>query len=117
MPEAARLRACAYEPSGPVLQARHAAMLSQPRALSYAMRFGRNRQQGTVAYNCNTMCGAQYLLGGCPAVVGTLWDVTDKDIDRRAAPSLRAARIPERIGTADRSCVSASKHSLSTHSG
>ncbi|KAI8285567.1 Separin [Colletotrichum sp. SAR11_240] len=25
-----------------------------------------------------------YMLAGCPAVVGTLWDVTDKDIDRYA---------------------------------
>jgi len=27
---------------------------------------------------------ADYLLAGCPAVVGTLWDVTDKEIDRFA---------------------------------
>ncbi|KAI0013726.1 peptidase family C50-domain-containing protein [Xylariaceae sp. FL0662B] len=26
-----------------------------------------------------------YMLAGCPAVVGTLWDVTDRDIDRFAA--------------------------------
>ncbi|AEO69508.1 uncharacterized protein THITE_2146478 [Thermothielavioides terrestris NRRL 8126] len=26
-----------------------------------------------------------YLLAGCPAVVGTLWDVTDRDVDRFAA--------------------------------
>ncbi|KAK0630655.1 peptidase family C50-domain-containing protein [Bombardia bombarda] len=26
-----------------------------------------------------------YLMAGCPAVVGTLWDVTDRDIDRFAA--------------------------------
>ncbi|CAK7197429.1 separin protein [Sporothrix eucalyptigena] len=28
-----------------------------------------------------------YMLAGCPAVVGTLWDVTDKDIDRFAGRS------------------------------
>ncbi|KAL1858078.1 hypothetical protein VTK73DRAFT_7940 [Phialemonium thermophilum] len=29
-----------------------------------------------------------YLLAGCPAVVGTLWDVTDRDIDRLAGRTL-----------------------------
>lgn len=29
-----------------------------------------------------------YLLGGCPAVTGTLWDVTDRDIDRMAGRTL-----------------------------
>ena len=29
-----------------------------------------------------------YLLAGCPAVVGTLWDVTDRDIDRLAGRAL-----------------------------
>ncbi len=28
------------------------------------------------------------MLAGCPAVVGTLWDVTDKDIDRFASSML-----------------------------
>lgn len=29
-----------------------------------------------------------YLMAGCPAVVGTLWDVTDRDIDRLAGRAL-----------------------------
>ncbi|KAL8388560.1 hypothetical protein RB595_009057 [Gaeumannomyces hyphopodioides] len=29
-----------------------------------------------------------YLMAGCPAVAGTLWDVTDRDIDRLAARAL-----------------------------
>lgn len=29
-----------------------------------------------------------YLMAGCPAVTGTLWDVTDRDIDRFAARTL-----------------------------
>ncbi|ERS99778.1 hypothetical protein HMPREF1624_03142 [Sporothrix schenckii ATCC 58251] len=31
-----------------------------------------------------------YMLAGCPAVVGTLWDVTDKDIDRFAGQAFEA---------------------------
>ncbi|KAJ1726830.1 separin protein [Coemansia sp. Benny D160-2] len=30
-----------------------------------------------------------YMIGGCPALVGNLWDVGDKDIDRFAASMLR----------------------------
>ncbi|GKT87842.1 cell division-associated protein bimB (peptidase family C50) [Colletotrichum tofieldiae] len=37
-----------------------------------------------------------YMLAGCPAVVGTLWDVTDKDIDRYAG------RLFEEWGLMDR---------------
>lgn len=29
------------------------------------------------------------MLGGCPAVIGNLWDVTDKDIDRFTLEMLR----------------------------
>lgn len=37
-----------------------------------------------------------YLMAGCPAVAGTLWDVTDRDIDRFAARTLeRWGLVPE----------------------
>ncbi|EPE03155.1 separin [Ophiostoma piceae UAMH 11346] len=37
-----------------------------------------------------------YMLAGCPAVVGTLWDVTDKDIDRYASQAFEQwGLVPE----------------------
>jgi separase len=37
-----------------------------------------------------------YLLAGCPAVVGTLWDVTDRDIDRFAGRCFEEWGVVER---------------------
>ncbi|KAK9825057.1 hypothetical protein WJX74_004795 [Apatococcus lobatus] len=34
-----------------------------------------------------------YLLAGCPAVVGSLWDVTDRDLDRFCVPEPGAIRL------------------------
>ncbi|WQF75667.1 Putative peptidase C50, separase, tetratricopeptide-like helical domain superfamily [Colletotrichum destructivum] len=42
-----------------------------------------------------------YMLAGCPAVVGTLWDVTDKDIDRYAGRLLEEWGLMERGTFAD----------------
>ncbi|TKW53077.1 Separin [Colletotrichum tanaceti] len=42
-----------------------------------------------------------YMLAGCPAVVGTLWDVTDKDIDRYAGRLLEEWGLMEKGTFAD----------------
>lgn len=52
-----------------------------------------------------------YMLAGCPAVVGTLWDVTDKDIDRFAGQVFEEWGLVPR-GTFDDS--KSSKRSCST---
>lgn len=57
-----------------------------------------------------------YMLAGCPAVVGTLWDVTDKDIDRFAGQTFEEwGLVPQ--GTFDekvgKKTTSSSKRSAS----
>ncbi|CAK7268035.1 separin protein [Sporothrix epigloea] len=51
-----------------------------------------------------------YMLAGCPAVVGTLWDVTDKDIDRFAG------QVFEEWGLVPRGAFDDSKSSKRSHS-
>ncbi|KAK3322569.1 peptidase family C50-domain-containing protein [Apodospora peruviana] len=46
-----------------------------------------------------------YMMAGCPAVVGTLWDVTDKDIDRFAG------RVLEEWGLVDQGVFSSGENS------
>ena len=48
----------------------------------------------------------QYLIGGCPALVANLWDVTDKDIDRFAMELLRRLGEGEELASA----VAQSRH-------
>ena len=48
----------------------------------------------------------QYMLGGCPALVANLWDVTDKDIDRFAVELLRRLTEGEELASA----VAQSRH-------
>jgi len=48
----------------------------------------------------------QYLIGGCPALVANLWDVTDKDIDRFAMEVLRRLGEGEELASA----VAQSRH-------
>lgn len=56
-----------------------------------------------------------YMMAGCPAVVGTLWDVTDRDIDRFAGRTFeewglfgRGTFVDKRGGEADEGYESAS---------
>lgn len=52
-----------------------------------------------------------YMLAGCPAVVGTLWDVTDKDID------LYTGRLYEEWGVAERGTFQPGYEKESTKNG
>ena len=59
-----------------------------------------------------------YMLAGCPAVVGTLWDVTDKDIDRFAGQAFEEWGLVPRgafdDSKADRTSKSSKKASVSS---
>ncbi|KAK4146328.1 peptidase family C50-domain-containing protein [Dichotomopilus funicola] len=45
-----------------------------------------------------------YLMAGCPAVVGTLWDVTDRDVDRWGGGVYGRASLVEAVATARGRC-------------
>ncbi|KAJ2472499.1 separin protein [Coemansia sp. RSA 2322] len=60
------------------------------RRCSVALLFGCSSGQLKPAGEYDAMGTAMdYMIGGCPALVGNLWDVGDKDIDRFAAQMLR----------------------------
>ncbi|KAJ2332169.1 separin protein [Coemansia sp. RSA 2681] len=62
-----------------------------PRSCSVALLFGCSSGQLKPAGEYDaTGTAVDYLIAGCPALVGNLWDVGDKDIDRFAARLLAA---------------------------